>query len=280
MSIHVHSHDQRSIIHGRNSDGPNRNGATAPLTPPRAEGPNGLTILCGGAPITVRVADTNHQRNSARTLVNRMYSWRGYGDRHVIPQTPTHTTFTASSVADTIGTITLAVDSPAGLAADALFRDEIDTFRNRPGAKTCELTKLAFDSDAPPKQLLAAMFHLVFIYGYRRYKCTDLFIEVNPRHVRFYEAMLGFQRLSILKTNDSVSAPSQLMWLKVSEIRDRINQSAGGAGGRLSRSLYPHFFSPTEEDGLFALMVGSDSAEPRVEPVSHSEPVYGRTRLG
>lgn len=276
MSTHVHSHDQRSPPDGRDVNEIDRTSPAAGRAPLRNDGPNGLTILCGGAPVTVRVADTHHQRNSARTLVNRMYSWRGYGDRHVIPHTPTHTTFTASSIATTIGTITLAVDSPAGLAADVLFRDEIDTFRQRPGAKTCELTKLAFDSDAPSKPLLAAMFHLVFIYGYRRYSCTDLFIEVNPRHVRFYEAMLGFQRISILKTNDSVAAPSQLMWLKVSEIRNRIDQCAGSASA-LSRSLYPHFFSPAEEDGLFEMMIGSDSDGPRAGQEVHPDP-YNRTQ--
>ncbi|MEN2785990.1 acetyltransferase [Sphingomonas qilianensis] len=210
--------------------------------------------VSGVNPITVRLADIGEQRNSARMLVNKMYSTRGYGDQHVIPQTPTHTTFSATAGPETIGTITLAVDSSAGLAADAIFKDEIDTFRQVPGAKVCELTKLAFDTTAPSKPLLASMFHLVFIYGQRRHDCTDLFIEVNPRHTRFYEAMLGFKRVGNLKINASVAAPAQLLNLKVSTIRAEINRLAGIGENSTSRSLYPYFFSPKEEDGIYSRM--------------------------
>ena len=204
--------------------------------------------------ITVRLADDHSTRNGARMLVNRMYSWRGYGDRHVIPVAPTHETFTASDDEQTVGTITLAIDSPAGLAADKIFRDEIDVFRRVPGAKVCELTKLAFDAEVPSKPLLASLFHIVFIYGQRRHRCTDLFIEVNPRHRRFYEAMLGFQPVGELKTNDSVGAPSQLMWLQVSKIREHIDRHARRSG-IVARSLYQFFFSPREEDGIYARLI-------------------------
>ncbi len=225
--------------------------------------------------ITVRLADDHDARNGARMLVNRMYSWRGYGDRHVIPIAPTHATFTASDDERTVGTITLAIDSAAGLAADKIFRAEIDSFRRVPGAKVCELTKLAFDAEVPSKPLLASLFHIVFIYGQRRHRCTDLFIEVNPRHRRFYEAMLGFKAIGDLKTNDSVGAPSQLMWLQVSKIRDHIDRHARQPG-IVARSLYQFFFSPREEDGIFARLAGPD-AERSAPHIPHAvnEPHLG-----
>jgi hypothetical protein len=225
--------------------------------------------------ITVRLADDHDARNSARMLVNRMYSWRGYGDSHIIPIAPTHATFTASDDERTVGTITLAIDSPAGLAADKIFCDEIDSFRRVPGAKVCELTKLAFDAEVPSKPLLASLFHIVFIYGQRRHRCTDLFIEVNPRHRRFYEAMLGFQVIGALKTNDSVGAPSQLMWLQVSKIRDQIDRHARQPG-IVARSLYQFFFSPREEEGIFARLAGQDAerSTPHL-PYAANEPHLG-----
>jgi hypothetical protein len=207
-------------------------------------------------PITIRLADKNHQRNSANLLLNRMYSWRGYGDHHRIPQSPSHATFTASSNEGLLGTITLAVDSANGLAADHLFKDVIDEFRARPGASVCELTKFAFDTTKPSKPMLASLFHLIFIYGQHAYGCTDLFIEVNPRHVRFYECMLGFKRVGALKDNISVAAPAQLMWLSVAHIREQIDQHAGSGDGASTRSLYAYFFSPREEEGLRGRMVG------------------------
>jgi len=128
-------------------------------------------------------------------------------------------------------------------------------FRARPGAKVCELTKFAFDPAVQSKALMATLFHIVFVYGQRTYGCTDLVIEVNPRHVRFYEAMLGFERVGPLRDNESVGAPAQLMWLKVDAIRQHIDRAAAGAEGSKGRSLYPLFFSPADERGIYRRLV-------------------------
>jgi hypothetical protein len=212
-------------------------------------------------PVTIRLADDNCHRNDANILLNRMYSWRGYGDHHEIAESPSHTTFTASSNEGLLGTITLAVDSANGLAADELFKDVIDEFRARPGANVCELTKFAFETTKPSKPMLASLFHLIFIYGQHAYGCTDVFIEVNPRHVRFYEHMLGFKRIGDLKDNTSVAAPAQLMWLSVAHIRDQIDEHAGQGVGASTRSLYAYFFSPREEEGLYTSMVTAPAAQ-------------------
>ncbi len=204
--------------------------------------------------ILVRLADTDDQHHAASKLLNRRYAWRGYGDSHRISARPTHMTFTASMDDDVVGTITLGVDSPNGLAADNIFRDEINTLRRVPGTKLCELTKLAFEADVPSKPMLAALFHIVFIYGYHEHACTDLLIEVNPRHRRFYQAMLGFRPIGPLKTNSSVAAPAQLMWLRVEDIRSQIDEQAGRMHDERNRSLYPFFFSRREEGGIYDRM--------------------------
>ena len=205
--------------------------------------------------MTIRLADCEGQRNRANMLLERMYSWRGYGSNHKLPTAPNCVTFTATSQEDVIGTLTLTVDSPAGLAADRTFRDELETFRNAPGAKLCELTKFAFDTSSPARPRLAALFHIIFIYGSMHYDCTDLFIEVNPRHVRFYETMLGFARVGEVRTNEGVGAPAQLMWLNVGQIRRYIDRD-GGDSNRSARSLYKHFFSTKEEQGIYGRLAG------------------------
>lgn len=210
-------------------------------------------------PISIRLADTNGHRNAAHLLLNRRYSWRGYGANHVIAASPSHTTFTASAQHEVMGTITLVTDSAKGLAADALYKREIDEIRARPGASVCELTKFAFDAMTSSPAILASLFHLIFIYGHREYGCTDLFIEVTPRHARFYEMMLGFKRLGDVKMNETVSVEGQLLWISVADIRDKINQYAGEDRSK-TRSLYRYFFSPKEEDGLYARMTASRSA--------------------
>lgn len=211
---------------------------------------------CRPAPeaITIRLANCDGQRNRANMLLNRMYSWRGYGSNHQLPSAPNCVTFAASSHQDVIGTLTLTVDSSSGLAADRTFKREIDQFREAPGAKLCELTKFAFDTDSPAQPRLAALFHIIFIYGSMHYDCTDLFIEVNPRHRRFYEVMLGFKRVGTPRTNTTVGAPAQLMWLNVAEIRRYIDKHAG-VDREAGRSLYPYFFSAKEEEGIYGRLV-------------------------
>ena len=205
--------------------------------------------------LTIRLADCEGQRSRANMLLQRMYSWRGYGRHHELPRAPNCVTFTATSQEDVIGTLTLTVDSRAGLAADRTFKDEIDSFRKGPGARLCELTKFAFDTSTPARPRLAALFHIIFIYGSMHYDCTDLFIEVNPRHTRFYEAMLGFTRIGAPKTNEAVNAPAQLMWLNVADIRRQIDKHAG-TSERVSRTLYAHFFSAKEEAGIYGRLAG------------------------
>lgn len=214
--------------------------------------------------LTIRLADTDGQRSAANMLLSRMYSWRGYGRDHAVGGSPDSVTFTAACKEDVVGTLTLTVDSTAGLAADITFSEEIAPFRAAPGAKLCELTKLAFDWGGSSHRHLAALFHLVFIYGSRQFACTDLFIEVNPRHRRYYELMLGFVRVGEVRTNASVNAPSQLMWLNVGAIRRLIDQHTTSAA-TAERSLYRYFFSPYEEDGLYGRLIGAPArgAAPR-----------------
>jgi len=208
--------------------------------------------ICGKKrDVAIRLVESSEKIRAARKLINSRYAWRGYGSNHDIPSSTHHMTFTAEIGEEVIGTITLAVDSPRGLAVDRAFKKEIDGFRDQPGGKLCELTKFAFDSTIQSKELMAALFHTVFVYGHRTHGCTDLVIEVNPRHVRFYEAMLGFKRVGTVRMNEGVAAPAQLMRLEVAAIREQINRFAGNADRAGTRSLYPFFFSPVEESGIY-----------------------------
>lgn len=214
----------------------------------------------GEKAITIRLADCDGERSSASMLINRKYSGRGYGSGHRVPSAGNCVTFTASTGDSVIGTLSLTVDSAQGLASDKTFKDELDEFRKVKGAKICELTKFAFDTSKPSLHLLASLFHIIFIYGTHKHHCTDLFIEVNPRHRRFYEAMLGFKSVGAMKTNDAVGAPSHLMWLKVSDIRRHIDEHAGKASAS-QHSLYPYFFSKAEELGIYNRLVGTPSKD-------------------
>jgi hypothetical protein len=204
--------------------------------------------------VSFSVAQDEHKRAAARDLLNDRYGWRGYGSAHDLHSDIQHTTFVAEVDGQVVGTMTLAVDSDRGLAIDRTFADVVGQIRREPGTGICELTKLAFDDSVRSKEVLAGLFHLAFIYGTTHTDCTDLFIEVNPRHVRFYEAMLGFEGVGSLRTNASVDAPSQLMRLGVDAIRDNIREMTGTPPVASARSLYPYFFPPEEERQIRRLL--------------------------
>jgi hypothetical protein len=184
-----------------------------------------------------------------------MYEWRGYGGAHQVKPHPSRLTLTASDEERVIGTVTLGIDSPDGLLADEIFRPEVDAFRAR-GKKVCEMTKLAFDPDIRSKFALASLFHIVFIYGRRMHGCTDVFIEVNPRHRRFYESMLGFKRQSEIRNNPRVNAPAYLLWADLDYVEEQIRIHGGTSDHPdNARSLYPYFFSLREEAGIHQRLI-------------------------
>jgi hypothetical protein len=209
-------------------------------------------IIIDTSSFGIRLADTEEGRNRASLLINKMYAWRGYVSGHRIEPHPNRITLAASDKGNVIGTVTLGIDSPSGILADEVFRDHADALRAQ-GAHLCEITKLAFDHTVRSKLALAALFHTLFIYGYHIHRCTHALIEVNPRHRRFYEHMLGFHRVGEMRENPRVKAPAYLLSIALDEMARRIREQGGTAddAARVSqRSLYPFFFSRREEAGI------------------------------
>ena len=198
----------------------------------------------------IRLADNDEGRSSASYLINKMYAWRGYTGTHKVDYNPNRITLSASDHGEVMGTVTLSLDSPMKLLADEIFHDQIDRIRQR-GGKVCEITKLAFDPMVRSKSALAALFHILFIYARHLHGRTDVFIEVNPRHRRYYEIMLGFQQLCEMRHNPRVDAPAYLLWASLDDIERNIRRLGGKSNhAREERSLFPYFFSQKEEEGI------------------------------
>lgn len=197
----------------------------------------------------IRLADTEEGRNSASLLISKMYAMRGYNVAKM-ERDPNRITLSASDKGSVIGTVTLGLDSARGILADEIFHDHVEAYRAR-GAKLCEITKLAFDPQVKSKMALAALFHTLFIYARYIHGRTDVLIEVNPRHRRFYQTMLDFQDQAELRHNTRVDAPAYLMWLSVEHMAQQIARMGGTSSHHGSeRSLYPYFFSQREEEGI------------------------------
>ncbi len=197
----------------------------------------------------IRAADVAERRNSASMLINKMYTWRGYTGNHQIKSDPNKITLTASDKGEVIGTLSLGLDSEVGLLADQAFKDCIDPYRET--GKVCEIIKLAIDPAIKSKAVLASLFHVAFIYARDLHGCSNIIIEVNPRHRRFYEAMLGFTTICGSRPNLRVDAPAVLLQVSTAYGTEQIAKLAGNSHNPgIDRSLFPYFYSLREEAGI------------------------------
>jgi hypothetical protein len=200
----------------------------------------------------IRAANSCGHRSSASILINKMYATRGYKTTGLPAQAaPDRITLMACEHDDdTMGTITIGFDAGKGLLVDDLFREEVDALRQQ-DRQVCEFTKLAMDSVVRSKRVLASLFHVAYIYAHRVKRYQDLLIEVNPRHVRFYERMLGFVVKGPERLNRRVNAPAVLLALDFAHAHEQIAKFGGRPHlGDVERSLYPYFFSVAEEAGI------------------------------
>lgn len=219
--------------------------------------PEDLARESAPARLVIRLADTAGHRNEASFLVRKMYGWRGY-ETGAVHDHPNCVTLVAGSAQGMLATITVGFDSPAGMAVGALYPEYVARLKSD-GARLCEFTRLAVDRTTHSRELLAMMFHVAYMYARRLHGSTDLLVEVNPRHVRFYMRMLGFRPLGPERMCPRVNAPAVLMWLPLAYAEEQIARY-GGLHERASnvRSLYPLFFSPGEERGITARLQALD----------------------
>jgi hypothetical protein len=201
----------------------------------------------------IRTADSSGQRTSASILIDRMYSWRGYqADPLPDDQSLDRITLVASEQDVTIGTMSVGFDGPEGLVVEDFFPAEVAALRAS-GSRICEFTKLALDNDLSTKQVLASLFHVAYIYAHRIRGFDRLMIEVNPRHVRYYQKMLGFEVMGPERLNRRVNAPAVLLCLRFAHTQEQIGKFGGKPQlASTQRSLYPYAFSVAQEAGIVA----------------------------
>lgn len=185
----------------------------------------------------------------SQNLVGRRYGQRGLRVSPAGSPEPNLTTLEAHDGRRFVGTLSVRMDGPDGLAADATFPEELLALRAK-GRKLCEFTRFAMDTDNQSKAALAGLFHMAHLVAHRIKGADLLIMEVHPRHAPFYRRMLGARRL-VVGQNASVDAPSVLLCLDLVYGQELIRKF----GGRPEladevRSLYPYFYAPSEEPML------------------------------
>jgi hypothetical protein len=210
----------------------------------------------------LRLAKSRLTQWESAALVERMYTRRGYkvAAHNDAPLTANELTLQACSGDHVFGTLTVRVDSEMGLAADALYRDEIDTYRDA-GRHVAELTRLAVDPELGSKEVLGVLFHGAYAVCGPLRDVTDVFIEVNPRHVGFYRRMLNFVRIGQEKICPRVDAPAVLLHVEVAHVGQQAALYGGNVAEAGQRSLYPYFCEPEAADDLIGrvLAVGTSA---------------------
>ncbi|MEO6897593.1 MAG: hypothetical protein ABI218_13195 [Caldimonas sp.] len=188
-------------------------------------------------------------RLHAAELLGRRYAWRGY---RLSPlegfASRGRLTLVASACESVVGTLTAAVEADSGLSVERIYPREVAALRGS-GTRLCEFTRFAVDEDVRSSALLGALFHVACMHVMEVHHCTRALIEVNPRHVRFYEQMLDFRRAGETRMDPAVAAPAVLMQLDLAHCARQIDALSGrpASSGRL-RSYYPHFFAKAEAE--------------------------------
>lgn len=202
----------------------------------------------------IRMADSVNRRAEASLLIRKMYDWRGYAFDAARFHDPNKITLYAETGGVVVGTMSLCLDSAILLPADENFRDLLDLLRAQ-GRRLCEPSRLAIDKGVT-KRVFASLIHISYLYARAIHGFTDYVIEVNPRHVMFYQRMLGFRDVGAVRDCTRVGAPAVLLRLPLEEMGAQIRRW----GGRVEqhgdeRSFYPYFFPPCDEPGITARLL-------------------------
>lgn len=182
-------------------------------------------------------------------LVQRRYAWRGY-QLPAVRQDPNLFAFLAYDEGQLVGTVSVRLDSEEGLSADELYPKEVGALRSL-NHRVCEFTRLAVDSAAATKAVLAGLFHTAYLYAAIVRSYTHAVIEVNPRHVGFYSTGLQFECIGGERLNKRVNAPATLLCVAFATIAAGIAKYAGRPevpGAR--HSLFLYGFPSNEEAGV------------------------------
>lgn len=177
------------------------------------------------------IAVREEQMRAAEELVRRRYAWRGYQVSSVqspdtaASATPPRIVLLAESAGRMVGTLTVRPDATHGLLAEGTYADEIAGMR-RDGHRIGELVKLAVEEGADWKAVLDSLVQSAYMITRVVLALTDVVIEVNPRHVRFYQRVFGFVVAASERVCERVGAPAVLLRLDLEQFGRRLQLAA------------------------------------------------------
>ena len=177
------------------------------------------------------IAVRSDQIRAAEELVCRRYSWRGYrigaesSSAATCPEDGSRVVLLAQNAGRLMGTLTVRRDTPRGLLAENAYCDEIQEMRVA-GRRLGELVQLAIEEGADWKGALDALVQSAYLITRVVQGLTDIVIEVNPRHVRFYQRVFGFVVAAAERFCERAAAPCVLLSLNLESFGRRLQFAA------------------------------------------------------
>lgn len=150
--------------------------------------------------LTCKVARTKEELEAALVLLHDEYVRAGYmvpdpsGMRvtpyHALPST---TVLIAKWGEEVVGTVSIVRDSAFGLPLEKLF--QIQKLRHK-GRRLAEVSGLTIRHDRRQNrgQILFPLIKFIVQYCQSYFGVDVIVIAVHPRHLEFYESLLGFQQ--------------------------------------------------------------------------------------
>lgn len=166
------------------------------------------------------LAGTEADLAAAAALVERCYGRRGYPAQRP-ESTAGEATLLARWSGHLVGTVTVRCGVTQRLNAETGFAEHVGALREQ-GCRLIEYTRFAIDRDALASagQDIDLAFELIrraLRLGRVSLEATDAVIEVNPRHVRYYQRAFGFRVFGNERVCERVGAPARLLHLNLSD---------------------------------------------------------------
>lgn len=180
---------------------------------------------------------------AAQELVGRRYARRGYQTDAQAPSSnssedASRVVLLAQYAGRLMGTLTLRCDTPQGLLAEKAYADQIQEMRTD-GWRIGELVKLAIEEAVDWRAALDVLVQSAYLVTRVVQGLTDVVIEVNPRHVRFYQRVFGFVLAGAERFCERAGAPCVLLALDLERF-----------GLRYSPVLELGKVTPAQENGV------------------------------
>jgi hypothetical protein len=189
---------------------------------------DGETTLTRAVTLRAHVAKSVDEVHAAKHLIRRRYAWRGYAMPkeeeasvgEAFESESSQAVLVALDHGATVGTVTMGFDGVGGLLAERSYPEAIGEQRAA-GGRICEVMRLALAERTDSKVVLAALFSMLLNKA-RSHGITHMFIEVNPRHVVFYQKVLGFSVAGGERFCERAQAPSVLLCVDMDAFEQRV----------------------------------------------------------